>query len=548
MQVSLEAIKFNHDPTFKKTGAFRLRRNETSIVNVPEWRHDSTEHSPAAYVTKDVPSPVTILASFFCDDASVKAGEVQALSLGGGDANVLGDIPKHDIRFNNRRSGLIPLELTNATLREAAIGIHDITWRWQFSEDSRSWRDLQTTNHRIYTVLAPPTKPWVPRPQPADPPTIHNPWTEVLDYACAWATGVKDDRDEAATRVAENVYKLGKTLVKYARGPSYAYGRFDCTKFLKLLKTGIGGNQTVNCDDCATIVSTFANILGCDLHQSGMGTSFRTNRILPIGAAAVDWQTTMFLHHAVAWKGFCQSNDALFDGCFQLDNDGEPESPPEDAFQPANIKFGDFSDKAYKFCLVEKNASCQPLPNSQSFGRKRRQLGRGFLSDEEISEEGFVDQLREIYEFNSWPPVEHPEARAAGEAATPASLFKPERIFPEWELYECDHLEDERFKNVFVMLFNRPSPDVQELLTVNVYECRQMTDPYNFLLQVLGSFEQLTITRMENTPIGNVSFQETGEVAVLFRRNRFVGVVRSAGKQSISVKRFATLLDQILIS
>ena len=545
MQVSLEAIKFNHDPTFEKTGAFNLRRNETSTVTAPEWRSDSCsnfECSPVGYVTKEVPSPVTILASFLCYDASVTSVKVHALSQG--PANVLGDIPEHDVAFNNGQSGFVPLELTNAKLSEAAIGVHDITWDWQICRRPKTWTDLKTTKHRIYTVPALPSKPWEPRPERPDPSNIHFPWTEVLDHACSWAAGVKDDHDEVAKCVTENFYELGKTLLAYSEGASYAFGKFDCTKFLKLLKTGIGGSQTVNCDDCATVVSTFANILGCELHQSGMGRSFPTNLIRLIGAAESDWKPTTFLYHAVAWKGDCLANDPLFDGCLQVDNDGVPSSHPQVAFQPVNVKFGEFRDEKYKFCLVKQDAHCQPIPNSKKYGRKRRQLGQGFLADVQISEEGLIDIIKGIYKFETWPPVE-PAENGARKRVLPASLFKPEIIiFPNWHLHEFEHLEDQRFKNVFLMLFKRSAPDVQELLAVNLYECREVTDPNNFLLEVLGSFEQLTLTRMED--IGSVAFQEPDEAAVLFRRDRFIGVVRSAGRQSISVIRYASILDVIL--
>jgi hypothetical protein len=279
-----------------------------------------------------------------------------------------------------------------------------------------------------------------------------------------------------------------------------------------------------------------------------MGFSFPTNPILPIGAADSDWNPTTFLYHAVAWKADCLVNDALFDGCFQVDNDGTPDAPPQDALQPANIKFGEFNDKAYKFCLVKMGALCHPIPNDEMYGRKRRPIGTGFLADTEITEEGLVDKLKEIYEFDTWPPVRPLEIGAAEKGVPLVKLFRPETIFPEWQLFEYEHLEDQRFKNVFLTLFQRPSIDVQQLLAVNVYECRELTDPNNFLLQVLGSFQQLTITRLKDVSIGNVSFQEAAAVAVLFRRDSFVGVVRSAGRQSLSVIKLASLLDQILIS
>jgi len=36
--ISMEAIKFNHNPGFATHDAFNPRRNATQFVNVPEWR------------------------------------------------------------------------------------------------------------------------------------------------------------------------------------------------------------------------------------------------------------------------------------------------------------------------------------------------------------------------------------------------------------------------------------------------------------------------------------------------------------------------------
>lgn len=554
MQVYLESIKFNHDKSFKTTGAFNIRRNETQIVTLPEWRRDCCFDpgcSPVAYAISQVPCLVTIEGSFICNDESVTSISVRALSghtlseakLGIPAQNILGDIPVHEVPLKKGHSSYVPFKLTNAKLREAAIGIYDVTWDWQFSLDSVSWTEFQTTRHRVYIVLAMPSLPWEPRQ--SNPSNIHIPWTEVLDYACSWGGGVKNDPDEAAKRVTNSVYDLGKTLVKYFKGASYANAKFDCTKFLKLLGTGIGGNQTLNCDDCATVVSTFANILGCELNQSGMGLSFQTNPILPIGASGTDWKPTTFLYHSVAWKGDCLDDDYLFDGCFQVDGDGKPALEPHLSLQPAKVQFGDFRDEAYKFCLVNSQSFCVPIPKDGLYGRWRRQIGRGYLGDRRSTNQEFLGKLKQIYKFETWPPPPQHENGAAPQGES-ANLFRSEIVFPNWRLYECERLQNEKFKNLYLVLFQRASLDVQELLAINLYECSDLNNPNEFLLQVLASVEQLTLTRLEGSSMGDVSFLDVGGMAVFFRNGRFVAVVRSAGRQSLSVIEFARILNRYL--
>jgi hypothetical protein len=121
-----------------------------------------------------------------------------------------------------------------------------------------------------------PTGPWQQAPYNAVNKQV--PWTEVLDYACSWAAGAMT-ADDAAGKVTDAVHNLGPGTFRYdcpgGGSPRYASPGFDCTAFLDRLRGGAGNGVYVNCSDCATIVSTFANALGADLWQSRMGGVLR---------------------------------------------------------------------------------------------------------------------------------------------------------------------------------------------------------------------------------------------------------------------------------
>jgi hypothetical protein len=543
MKITLETISFNYDSKLENTGAFNVRRNETMVVTLPEWRDDrcsNPECSPAAYAISRIPNTVTIQASFICDDVLAKSVRVQALSVPPA-TNILGDIPDHEIPLNSGRSGNVILRLTNAVIRDSAIGATNISWRWQFSQDSVNWTDFQTTKHRIYTVLALPTEPW--EPECRNPSNIHLPWTEVLDLACSWALGVKKDPNLAAAQLTSQVYALGEHLVKYQFGASYANAKFACTKFLNLLNTGIGGNQTVNCDDCATIISTFANILGCDLFQSGMGLSFDTNPIRLIGYP--NWKPTNFLYHSVAWQFPCGANNTLFDSCLQVDGDSKPSCRPHEPLQPAQILFGNGRDDAYHFRLVDAKSACVPIPTDGLYGRQRRKLGQSYLADREIKSEALLSLLKRLYAFDTWP---QPPGEADDKSVeSTVDLFIRDVNIENWKLHTYEHLQNSKLTNIFLTLYTRIEGPPTELLAMNLYQCSALTNPNDFLVQVLSSFEQLLLQRLPSPSIGDVGFHETNDVTVLFRRNRFVAVVRSAGRQSLSVVEVAKELDQYLL-
>jgi hypothetical protein len=117
-------------------------------------------------------------------------------------------------------------------------------------------------------------------------------------------------------------------------------------------------------------VSTFANVLGCDLWQSRMkpqtGWTFDLNELLAIGSNV--WQTACgwgdFTYHEVAWKGGCTANDPVWDACLQVDGDADPTSAPHTPLQPVNLRFGTPGSLEYLDRLVKpaSRPNCVPQP------------------------------------------------------------------------------------------------------------------------------------------------------------------------------------------
>ena len=290
--------------------------------------------------------------------------------------NALGEVKAREVEF--RPDGLtdyVTLDLEGVRIWHRGANVDDTVWQWQCRrpQDS-SWSNLaQRTRHRIYTVLSTPKSPWTQTPSNA--PNL--PWTEVLDYACRWAE-FAETADAVACRIADKVYNLGPQIMEYdcpgGGATHYAMGNFDCSEFLELLRGGVGFGRYVNCTDCATIVSTFANVLGCDLWQSRMGYSFGLNPILALGSniwqPACNWSG--FYYHEVAWKGACTENDGVFDACLKVDGDEDPTAPPHTPVLPCNMKFGNTGDGLYRDRLASPTGSpsCNPRPET----RKRRDI------------------------------------------------------------------------------------------------------------------------------------------------------------------------------
>jgi hypothetical protein len=416
--VRLEAIQFNHDPTSATNDALSIRRNATTWVDVPEWRQGisvNPEDSPAAYAIRPTQGQtLTILASFGSSTLTPFTAEIRAIDNvvdppGPGGCigwllalirallralfgNVLGEVQARQVAFTNGASGFVPFDLVHTRLSGASVGTHTTEWRWQCRARHRgAWKDLQVTRHRVYVVLDLPTAPW--EQAPYDPSNLQLPWTEVLDRSCAWALGTATV-DDAAAAVTRSVNDLGPSVITYDcptggssyyswasyAGNTFVDGAFSCTAFLDRLQGGPGNGVRVNCSDCATIVSTFANVLGCDLWQSRMGVAFfHLNDILAIGSSVwqppcqgIDSWAGGFGYHEVAWEGGCTANDDVFDACLQVDGDADPtDKTSHTPLLPQDLRFGNPGDMQYRDRLTvpADRANCSPVPSKR--GRRR---------------------------------------------------------------------------------------------------------------------------------------------------------------------------------
>lgn len=572
MNVSLEAIKFNHNSSSAATDGLNIRRNETRSVTIPEWQRGSSvnpEDSPAAYSLYDTfGNTLTIQAKFKCSDPDTQAIEVRAVdgalysspswALGfirfftwvlrsvfrRSAGSVLGEVKRRYVYLSAGETEFETFELENVRIWEAGIGLHDIVWCWQYRHhSSQSWTDFATSRHRIYTVLREPTKPWLQKP--FDNTNTQIPWTEVLDYACRWAAGVKNI-DEAAIGITRNVYDLGPKTVFYPKddtSPHYVgwfFQYFNCTLFLDRLRGGVGNGYHVNCTDCAAFVSTFANILGCDLWVSQMN-AFKSNPIKLIGQK--DWTVHDFDYHEVAWKGECDENEPVFDACLLVDGDDYPDREPQKPQLPGNLRFGASSDRQYRFRLVSPRAGREAaLPQPKTTRTRRKVSSADFFKVAQCSAHpGVSDTSDSFYDFVAYLVPNRLDEKfllwlfASGEGALLG-----------WRLHHANLFMREDSPSVIETLWTPPDDTTEIALRLDAYICNTKTVAHNLLLEFVKLFQMPVLTGDES--VGDIAVVGPEKVTVIFARSEFVLAVRNAGRQMISMFDIAYQLDQLIIS
>ena len=429
MSVLVSAIQF-HLPTL--TGTIPLRRNASTAVELPEWRLGSTflpADSPVCWVTSEVRNREPVLSVELLADGPVPRHLfVRAIAppreeppwwrqhllhpsilwphapfftsvydyynyvsyaawyewwqdMASANSNVLGEVAPRLVEFGlDGRTGAQLFQLQDSRIAARGVSVQDAGLLWQYRlPDDPTWQDIGLSLHRVYTILGRPTLPWLEGPVALN---TQIPWTDVLDVACEWARGAFTTT-AAAERITAAVFELGPELLEYGCpiGAREMYANtllnlFNCTMFLNRLAGGPGNGPYVNCTDCATIVSTFANIVGCDLWQSRMGSYFPAFVCFPtllIGARA--WQSPCglglgFTYHEVGWTGACTAADAVYDACLLLDIDPPFIGRLPIPLLPVNMTFGLLGQELYRARLVvpTDQTICEPRP----FERRRR--------------------------------------------------------------------------------------------------------------------------------------------------------------------------------
>jgi hypothetical protein len=559
VSVRVLAISFDHARGQAGACTLPLRVNESQAVPLPEWTFASRGSCAVAYRVDRLPPITYVLVRFAASPGEAAVVEVRARAVVSDSAiPLLPDLPPTLIGFGpGWDSGWCALPFETRSLG-STVAAQTCEWIWQFRRGAASpWIDFDSSIVRVYVVLAAPTLPWS-----LSPPTPANtslPWVEVLDVACAWARTARD-AIEASVLITRRVNALGGSLFLYdaeVGAPHYTVlgaPRFLCAAFLDRLRGGQGMGPLVNCSDCATIVSTFANVLGADLWQSKMGlvgAGFQLNPILAIGRAqwSVGWGGFSF--HEVAWSGACGAADAVFDACLHTDEDTDPTQAPHRPSLPANQVFGMPGSGHFRDQIAAPEARdlCVPQPALR--------IRRPVIAQAIVLRSAATLTL-------SYAPAE--QLRSLARAPAPeADEYRFEGFFfggnelPGWSLSNtldsyvvprpsalltnltaAAQLTD--VARVHVSVWTDPH-DSAARLRVESIETASPAEARATLAQVVTEIE-CPLIELADGGTGDIGYRTPNRALALFVRGNHVHIVRSAGTHCVHVDRDAARIDE----
>ncbi|KLD79207.1 LamG-like jellyroll fold domain-containing protein [Xanthomonas hyacinthi] len=321
IQIMEVRLAFDPTQTLRNSLAFYADPQVARLAAVDASR------CPGGWYLLDDTRTICIQARFAAEAEFNGTANIQATgSVEFGQSNTV------EVAFINGVSGYIQFQFANNGIALGGIRVSNATLAWNGTIGPAPF-DFGTTNHRIYVALKRPTFPWI---EFGD--NTQRVWQSVLEHACQWAQGALQ-ADAAAAAITTWVNNSGLSYDNVRGAASYVEivngsSQFNLSSFVRFLSGSAFSPRTVNCTDCATIVTTFANALGCELFAAVMkdpqGNGFATNTIIAIGSNAFGPtfpgrpSQGRFSYHEVAWRGFGGGDEPIYDACLQVDGSTTP--------------------------------------------------------------------------------------------------------------------------------------------------------------------------------------------------------------------------------
>lgn len=164
----------------------------------------------------------------------------------------------------------------------------------------------------------------------------HRPWVDVVDTITRWVHGTASDQAGVGSAIVRGVYEESGLRYDRVSGASvysdyldgWGGGIFDMQAFQERRNGSV-----INCSDAASIVSSYANMIGLDFryriltHRSSGG--FRLNYLRGIGATNFTFSPFESGRNSFRYHAIVNSRDVrTWDATLTVDSDGVPAMAP----------------------------------------------------------------------------------------------------------------------------------------------------------------------------------------------------------------------------
>ena len=372
---SLKVIKINcGDAATNRPFIPLMKDKETSILS--EWTDGTDEKAIWGFVCKPPTEEFIINAQFEFRDRNGNNVPVQgSMSVTVGTVSIVSKSNEVTVARGGggNKTGIKQFKFKSPNIRGFSKQV--VSFTFKYKDIANKWATAKAVPIIVYFIPYAPTKPW----KIDINNDKQNPWTDALDMLLdGWGVIGLEDSIKIATQITRYIFnsiKFKYDILRFnAAGAIIGGGgatklstgsTFHCSTFIsdvKRKRSIIG-----NCSDCATLVSTFSNLLGSNLSRKRFGTGgFYCNKIKTIGYSNV-WQypfprdsadrdvvdvsdTTNavkggFRYHEIVFDGSGAHTDKIYDACLKV-NENILQGTSKEKL-PANTQFAGRADGEY---------------------------------------------------------------------------------------------------------------------------------------------------------------------------------------------------------
>lgn len=339
-KISIASITFHHGiPGY--IDSINIRKNATEQWSWPEWYDGIPAASPAVYRLSSfkVPGSRPAIAVKLTGSRNLNGTfPVRGTMLTSG-SNLLGSTATVRAAFvgGNLVGEVLMFELPNHRMNQGGIQKAQIEWKWEYQDpESGAWTAMRTTRHTIYTILESVNDPW--RCSDEQGLLYSRPWTDILDMLIPYVQGLSESKD-VMSAVVNMIYNQLNLVYGGVASWALSIDLASASQMLYLddFMTRLS-ESGANCQDCATLTATFANILGCNMRVQviapNTGGAYRTGKVLLIGEETWRYPHSehsgeeFFDYHFVAvsnTSGNINNKETyVYDACMKLNNSKNP--------------------------------------------------------------------------------------------------------------------------------------------------------------------------------------------------------------------------------
>ena len=234
----LYEIKFNYE-SGHSNDALDIKKNNDCDIPVPEWRWLFRSEN-LAYIKGQNNRKIRVRFDSNCDSMHLLIN-VNIVS-----GNGIGEVCNFFVE-NYYKLDTITLTLEGSVPN--SVGKNTFSWEWEIytiPKDPAYCSYLSSSfyaySHTYYTLLAAPQAP------------VAEPWTDVLDLACTWASN-NTSESQAIADITTNAYNHFEQTKHYSGWSSHAGGTaFNLTGFFN--------DDWGDCRDMSAVVQVFTWMLG----------------------------------------------------------------------------------------------------------------------------------------------------------------------------------------------------------------------------------------------------------------------------------------------